>query len=134
LEKLAEDVVPLTADDIETVNGVWKYAHAASREYIQKRIKFAPSAGYRDGDKLVSWCLVHSDFSLGMLHTIEEKRGQGYSQKVAAYTMLCLLKKHKILPFSAIEIENIASNQLHKKLGFVSTGDTMRMVTSPIKY
>ena len=82
----------------------------------------------------VSWCLLRTDHSIGMLYTVEQHRGKGLGKFVAATLVLALIEMHGMacaasghelgampVPFAFIAEESTTSQHIFGSLGFVPT-------------
>ncbi|RXG51780.1 hypothetical protein Avbf_18725 [Armadillidium vulgare] len=104
------------------VFSTWKYSEYESIEDFQKFVKIFPtSAVYRKEDKLQSHplsCILYYHYGfMGVMHTDPEYRRLGLAS--AAKSNLCSkLAEKKMLMLSQIHIDNKASFEMNKKLGF----------------
>ncbi|RXG55990.1 hypothetical protein Avbf_12874 [Armadillidium vulgare] len=100
----------------------WKYSEGESIEDFQKFVKIFPtSAVYRKEDKLqshpISYIFYYHYGFMGMIHTDPEYRRLGLAS--AVFSNLCSkLAENKILMLTQVNIDNEASFEMHKKLGF----------------
>ncbi|MGN1276780.1 MAG: GNAT family N-acetyltransferase [Floccifex sp.] len=62
----------------------------------------------------------HLEGSMGLLFVVEEFRGHGFGKELEMFLINHLLSNNQI-PFSQVEINNIASISLQKKLGLTFT-------------
>lgn len=79
----------LLPGDAEVVNEMWKYKTGRSVEMVRSGIASRPSAGLRNADgRLISWIVLRSDGSMGLLHTLPEYRGKGLARQVVKFVSL----------------------------------------------
>ena len=102
----------------------WKFSSIASgaEEYIKIHIANFPSVCIRrENGTAVGWFIVQKYGAMGMLYVVPEYRGKG----LARYLVTKLTRKMLRTvdeAFVAIEEDNAASIQLHKKCGFCVGG------------
>ncbi|MCT4631508.1 MAG: GNAT family N-acetyltransferase [Firmicutes bacterium] len=111
----------IEADDAEYIYNNYGYSDYASVEYIRERIINDLALGIKKDKKLVAWLLIHDDGAIGMLHVLEEYRGNGHARNLME-SMIVKLRSENRIPFVHIESRNIASKNLCKKLGFTKYG------------
>lgn len=75
-----------------------------------------PNAALYDGDKLISWALVHREGSIGPLFTLPKYRGKGLAKVILASLMKKMLDRD-MLPYSYIVVGNTSSEALVDKVG-----------------
>ena len=106
----------LRPEDAEVVNSGWEHGTALSlpilRECIQERPSFAVSS--EKGD-LAAWALTRHDGSIGVVVVKPEFRKLGLGSWVVGN-----LAKHLGSCYVYIAKENLASQKLHSKLGFIN--------------
>lgn len=101
--------------DAALVTKYWP--HGKSRDYVRWRMQAGPTCAIRHKDKLVAWALTHADGAMGMLHVLDEYRGQGLARAITtALARRCL--RHGIRPFLYIVTKNKASISLTESMGF----------------
>lgn len=116
-EGFIEDSVRL--DSVETVSNTWKFSEGGGDEYIKLLIRInQPNVClYSKDGKPAAWAIEHIQGTNGILYVQPEYRGRGLAQ----YTQYALSKKiikRDGFAFVSIETDNIASLNLHEKIGF----------------
>ncbi|MEO0108768.1 MAG: GNAT family N-acetyltransferase [candidate division WOR-3 bacterium] len=110
----------LALSDAPLVTKHWP--HGRSQRYIEWRIQSGPTAAIRRRGQLVAWALTHSDGAMGILHVLEEYRGQGMARSITtALARRCI--KAGIKPFLYIVKTNVASIRLTESMGFTYSGE-----------
>jgi GNAT superfamily N-acetyltransferase len=94
------------------------------RQYLEERLAAGAVYGGFINNELCCSIGTHAEGSVGMLHVSEKFRGMGYAYELLSYIVNLLLDK-KHIPFSQIEYDNIASINLHKKIGFEIFADML---------
>jgi GNAT superfamily N-acetyltransferase len=136
-------VESLREEDAEEVNRHWTYASARSLAIVLEAIKSRPSAcirSYEDihnqhsnGNQsqenirhrtLLSWAVVRSDYSIGMLYTKEAYRGKGLASAVLTHLTTTISQiatddgKCPVVPHVYIDPDNSTSQHIHSRLGY----------------
>ncbi|KAJ3321638.1 hypothetical protein HDV06_004053 [Boothiomyces sp. JEL0866] len=123
-------VKPLSLDIVEYV-----MTHATidyPKEYIEMLAeKFSNlTAVVFCNDVPVSWCLTHSDFSIGLMGTVETHRGRGLAKKCVSVVLNrhyeYLKDKIDFFAYCYIKDENIPSAKAMTASGFVASGNYVR--------
>ncbi|XP_056092269.1 glycine N-acyltransferase-like protein 3 [Rhinichthys klamathensis goyatoka] len=108
---------PLSAD---LVNSTWKYGgDSNSYNSVLNYISHNPSLCVMEegGTEPVSWLLVYQHAALGLLYTLPQHRGKGYSKFLVCMMARTLLERgHPVYCF--VEEENDTSFKLFTSLGF----------------
>jgi ribosomal protein S18 acetylase RimI-like enzyme len=113
-----DQLTNIESDDAEYIYNNYGYSDYASVEYIRERIINDLALGIKKDKKLVAWVLIHDDGAIGMLHVLEEYRGNGYARNLME-AMIVKIRSENRIPFVHIEKSNKASKKLCEKLGFV---------------
>ncbi|HPG92187.1 MAG TPA: GNAT family N-acetyltransferase [Clostridia bacterium] len=98
-----------------------KYAYPVTLKEIAYCGKKYPTSAIYDGDKLVCWCMVHRNGSLGPIYTLPEYRGKNLAVYVTNDIVKKILQKN-MRPYLLIIVGNTSSENLSKKVGFRSNG------------
>ncbi len=109
-------VGPLRPADAPLIARNWPYGRRRV-EYVKSRIKAMPSSCIRRDGRPVAWALIHDDGSMGMLHVLEQFRGQGLARAITAH-LARQVGKLGIQPFVYIVRTNRASISLTETMGF----------------
>lgn len=111
-------VTPLTVDDVPVLLANWKYASADSGIYVTHLIETLPTACVRSATgELEAWVLVHADWSIGMLNTLEAHRRKGHGRRLVRVIAREVMKKG-FVPFANAADDNVPSLSLFESLGF----------------
>lgn len=110
-------VEPIRYEDANIVNNNWTYGSDESLPYMQERIREDISGAVYVHDKLVSWCIVHADGSLGSLFTFPEHRRSNYAYDITSY-LITKYREQKRVPYIFCVENNDKSIPLAKKMGF----------------
>jgi GNAT superfamily N-acetyltransferase len=93
------------------------WPHGRNADYIRWRIRTGPSCAIRRDGKLVAWAITHGDGAMGILHVLDEYRGQGMARSITtALAERCL--QVGLQPFLYIVKKNNASVNLTESMGF----------------
>jgi len=126
-------VDPLTVADAPVILSHWKYAknNPSAASYIDYLIKNHPSGAIRnEKGELEAWVLVHLDWSVGMLHTIEACRGRGHGKRIVMHIARELIARG-FAPLAYASADNTPSLSLFSSLGFVKEpGDLCWMMAT----
>jgi predicted GNAT family acetyltransferase len=105
----------LKPEDARLIVDYWP--HGRNEAYIRWRIAAGPTCAIRQKGRLVAWALTHTDGSMGILHVLDNYRGQGMARSITtALAERCL--KAGLRPFLYIVEKNKASINLTKSMGF----------------
>jgi GNAT superfamily N-acetyltransferase len=109
----------LTSDDVPLVTRYWPHGH--SHGYIASRMRAGPTCAIRRNGKPAAWAITHDDGAMGILHVLDEYRGQGMARSITtALARRCL--KAGVKPFMYILTDNKASISLTEAMGFDRRG------------
>jgi 8-oxo-dGTP diphosphatase len=97
------------------------WPHGKSRRYVGWRIRVGPTCAVRRKGKLVAWALTHGDGAMGMLHVLDEYRGQGMARSITT-ALAERITKRGLKPFLYIVKGNRASINLTESMGFTRYG------------
>eukprot|EP01113_Clastostelium_recurvatum_P003597 TRINITY_DN11574_c0_g2_i1.p1 TRINITY_DN11574_c0_g2~~TRINITY_DN11574_c0_g2_i1.p1 ORF type:complete len:350 (+),score=60.25 TRINITY_DN11574_c0_g2_i1:97-1146(+) len=125
-----DDVSTLTVEDAPLVNDTWHYRSPFSLAYIQWLIENFPSACVRVDGQLVSWAIMHSDLSIGIMFTLESHRKRGYGSSVAAFLSVQLLERG-LTPYCHVATGNKSSAKVFTQLGFTEGEQVVWIIASP---
>jgi tRNA (guanine37-N1)-methyltransferase len=106
---------PLNASHIAFV--MEHYTHVSDADYIRERLDAGVVLGAYIGDSIAGFMGMHSEGSMGMLEVLPEFRRQGIAYALEAFYANRLLAQG-LTPFAQVVTGNMASLELHKKLGF----------------
>lgn len=115
--KTDKNVRQLRIEDAKKVNEFYTYKSANSLKYIKDCITKRPALGYEINGKLVSWVLVHSDESMGIMYTVDEYRCMGIA-KILTSNLIKMQLSRGQLPYVHIVKTNENSIKLAKSQGF----------------
>ncbi|XP_060666254.1 uncharacterized protein LOC132798409 isoform X2 [Drosophila nasuta] len=109
----------LQAEDVLTVNTIWRYGTENTLAFIKRLISYNVSVGAFDAEgKLLACCLRLPIGALGVLHVLDSHRRLG----LGSLMVRCLSKKIAALDeevLAPVVVENTASRQMFEKLGFM---------------
>jgi len=117
-----DGVSPLTVADIPLLLSYWKYAKnmANPEAYARHIIEKHPAGGIRNGNgELEAWALVHMDWNLGMLHTIDTARKRGHAKRLVAHVAK-EMAAGGYTPLSYVTNDNAPSLAVFTAVGFQS--------------
>lgn len=117
LPRAGIDIEPVRPEDAELVDSKWPFKHEGSVQYMADRIKNGITGAVYENDKLLAWCLIHSDNSLGHIFVLDEYRGRNYAYNISLY-MIEKIREKGIIPYIFIVQDNYRSINLAQKLGF----------------
>ena len=116
-------IEPMDISDLETIGRHYGFS-IVDEDYIIGRLKAGALYGaYVDGE-LVGFGGEHEEGSLGMLVILENHRRKGYAASLVGFGINRQLELN-LTPFSNIGVENHASIEMHKKLGFTISSDSV---------
>lgn len=95
-----------------------KLSYAEVKELLEQGAMFG---GYKDG-VLIGFIGNHLEGSIGLLEVFPDFRKRGYGTILESYMVNRMLQKGQV-PFAQIEVNNKASLELQKKLGFCVSED-----------
>ena len=106
-----KNLMYLKKEDLEFVKKI--YDDRTDGKELEETFKNNNLLGYYENNQLIGMIGRHIDNSIGMLYVIEKFRKKGYGSIIlkAAFNFW-----ENQIPFSHIEIGNIPSEKLHKKL------------------
>jgi 8-oxo-dGTP diphosphatase len=108
-------VARLKPGDARLIVNFWP--HGRNADYIRWRIMTGPTCAIRRRGRLVAWALTHADGAMGILHVLDEFRGQGMARSITtALAERC--RKAGLQPFLYIVKRNNASIRLTESMGF----------------
>ncbi|MDD4011807.1 MAG: GNAT family N-acetyltransferase [Sphaerochaetaceae bacterium] len=106
--------------ELDSLDFVMEHYHLhPSREYIQWRIESKELWGAWVKGELIGFIGLHGERTMGMLEILPEYRRKGYARALET----CLanhLVKSGIIPFCHIFVDNPASLELHRKMGYTA--------------
>ncbi|MCL2853494.1 MAG: GNAT family N-acetyltransferase [Defluviitaleaceae bacterium] len=128
---LSPDPLPTIADmsvkqlDVSDFDVVEKnYGVRVGDEYLIGRFEAGALFGaYVDGE-MVGFGGEHEEGSMGMLVILDQHRRKGYAASLVGFGVNRLLE-HGLTPFSCVGVDNLASIEMHKKLGFTISSDSV---------
>lgn len=100
------------ADEVSAI-----YSHDMDTEYIRGRIAAREMFGAFSRGRLAGFIGVHEEGSMGMLEVLPAFRRQGVGSLLLSQLCAHQLSRGRI-PYSQFVTDNIASEQLHRRLGF----------------
>lgn len=109
---------PLDPKWAKLVDDFYPYKSEQSVQEIEDNLSRRPSAAIFDGDDPVCWLMVHEDYSMGIMHTLDSHRRKGLAVDVTIALCKDLLDRG-IRPFLQIVENNHMSPGLALKCGFV---------------
>lgn len=109
----------LKPDDARQIVHFWP--HGRSLNYVRWRIETGPTCAIRRNGRLVAWGLTHADGSMGMLHVLQEYRGQGMARSITTALAGAIIRQGR-LPFLYILRRNRPSINLTESMGFQRAG------------
>ena len=106
------NLMHLKKEDLEYVKITYNKGRDAKE--VEEGFKANNLLGYYENDKLIGFVGRHIEHSIGMLYVKEEFRRKGYGSLILklAYSFF-----EDQIPFTQIIVDNIASLNLHKKIG-----------------
>lgn len=107
----AYDIRRLNESHIEYLNN----HHSSSRDYLLYCLKKG-MYGYFINDKIVAFIGMHEEFSMGLLYVEERYRRLNIGFLLEAYLINKLIDENRVA-YCQVSIDNIASQNLQKKLG-----------------
>ncbi len=118
------DEISIRALELEHINIILehykKLSYLEMKELLEQGAMFG---GYKDG-VLIGFIGNHLEGSIGLLEVFPEFRKRGYGTILESYMVNHMLQKGQV-PFAQIEVNNIASLELQKKLGFRVSKDRL---------
>merc|ERR1712107_290771 len=111
-------------DQVDTVISSWKFRHKAGdeatvRDMLEEMVAKKRIWGiFASSSSLVAWVTLYSYGCLGMLHTREEYRRQGFATRLISSACKEVRKKLGLTPLVLIEDNNTASINFFLQLGF----------------
>lgn len=115
------EVRPLNLRYASLADEHYPYSGNHSLDAILDNLKNRPSSAiFVDGEP-VSWVMVHEDYSLGIMHTMDDHRRKGYAVDVTIDLCDQLIRMGEI-PFLQIVESNQMSPGLALKCGFIPYG------------
>jgi len=120
----SEGIERLNANDIPLVVSHWKYAkNQIADKYVGYILENHPQACIRnDKGELEAWVLVHMDWNLGILHTVDAARKRGHAKRLVAHVAKELAKK-EFTPLAYAANDNAPSLAVFSSLGFDMVSD-----------
>lgn len=115
-------VEPARIEDAELIDNYYPYRNNYSLAAIKEDILYRPSAAIYKNNEIASWVLVHDDNSMGIMHTKEEYRRNGYGVDVTLSLANKIFEEGRV-PFLQIVRSNGMSPGLAQKCGFVEVGN-----------
>ncbi len=116
------EVKPLNLRYASLVDEFYPYRGDHSLDAILDNLKHRPSSAIFVEGEPVSWVMVHEDYSIGIMHTLEDHRRKGYAIDVTIDLCDQLMKIGEI-PFLQIVADNQMSPGLAQKCGFKYYGN-----------
>eukprot|EP01112_Ceratiomyxa_fruticulosa_P015904 TRINITY_DN4753_c0_g1_i1.p1 TRINITY_DN4753_c0_g1~~TRINITY_DN4753_c0_g1_i1.p1 ORF type:complete len:259 (-),score=42.73 TRINITY_DN4753_c0_g1_i1:4-780(-) len=118
LRELAKGVEGVRLEDAPVLNYFWSYSTDESLRYIKYLIEKTCTGAVYVGNQIAAWGVLHTDSTIGMVHTKEEYRGKGFAKKVIAYLALKILEVGAT-PVCHVSDDNIPSIKCMEALDFV---------------
>ena len=106
------NLMHLKKEDLEYVRKT--YNKGENVKEVEESFKENNILGYYENGKLIGFVGRHIDHSIGMLYVKEEFRRKGYGSIILKLTYSFFEDQ---IPFTHIIVDNIASLNLHKKIG-----------------
>ena len=106
------NLIHLKKEDLEYVKKTYNKGEDAKE--VEEGFKANNILGYYENDKLIGFVGRHLDHSIGMLYVKEEFRRKGYGSLILKLAFSFFEDQ---IPFTQIIVDNIASLNLHKKIG-----------------
>lgn len=113
----------LTLDDTQFIDKNWSYQSRKSINYIWRCIESLPSSVIRNkiNDQSIAWAFSYAKsphfINMGGMFVLPEYRRKGYASQVTI-DLSNKIFHQKRKPLAHVHTENIASNELLKKIGF----------------
>lgn len=104
--------------DAPTIDKYYEYKSPDSLDRIKDDIKKRPSSAIYENGEIVSWVLIHSDNSMGIMYTKDDHRRKGYAIDVTIDLASKIIDNGDI-PFIHIVKGNDKSEGLAERCGFV---------------
>lgn len=122
---------PLSLDNAELCDDEWPNRHVGSHFFVSRLIAWNPNIGaYNEHNQLMGWCMRLQAGPLGALQVREEFKRKGLGSLVI--TAMCkILANYDMDTFALVGIQNLASQNMFKKLGFQHTDDAYWLRTYP---
>ncbi len=118
------DEISIRALDLEHIDVILehykKLPYSEVKELLEKGTMFG---GYKDG-VLIGFIGNHLEGSIGLLEVFPDFRKRGYGTILESCMVNRMLQKGQV-PFAQIEVNNKASLELQKKLGFCVSEDSV---------
>lgn len=111
-------IIDIPLCEASAIDARYEYQDETTLAMITKDIKRGPTAGLYIDEVLVSYAFVHDDNSLGYMYTLPQQRGKGLAYDVAYHLVKQMLKRQKTC-FLEIKADNLPSQKLAAKLGFI---------------
>ncbi len=115
LLKLPEDII-MHEVEIGEIDKIMEYYDAISKEEMQKVIEHHNLFWGREKGKTVGFVGEHLEGSMGILYVFPEYRKNGNGRRLEQW-MIRHTMEQGFIPFGQVEISNIKSINLQKKLG-----------------
>ena len=113
-------IVPLDVSALDLVQR--NYGVKVGADYLRGRLEASALFGAFVEGELVGFGGEHEEGSLGMLVILEPYRRMGYAASLVGFGVNRQLER-KLTPFSCIGVDNAASIEMHKKLGFTVSSE-----------
>ena len=113
-------IVPLDISALDLVER--NYGVKVGADYLRGRLEAGALFGAFVEGELVGFGGEHEEGSLGMLVVLEPFRRRGYAASLVGFGVNLQLER-KLTPFSCVGVDNLASIEMHKKLGFTVSAD-----------
>lgn len=114
------DVRPIGAEYTDFVCAHYDYRALAVPDYIGPRLEEGPAFGVFVKEEIAGFILTHDEGSIGMLHVLPQHRRKGFGEALLAAIAARLIETGRV-PYCHIALDNEASLNMHKKLGFLPT-------------
>lgn len=98
-----------------------------SHEYLSERLTAGVMTGAFAGTEIAAFMGMHAEGSMGLLEVLPQYRRRGIAKALEIHYLNKLLERGRI-PYGQIIVGNEASVQLHKKLGFTFSNDTVTWI------
>lgn len=120
------DIRPLGEEHLSFI--MEHYSHADDEAYHLERLKAGVMFGAFIDDALAGFIGTHGEGSLGMLEVLPRYRRRGVARALETYAANRMLAQGKI-PFAQIIVGNTPSLELHRKLQFAISENTLHWLS-----
>jgi len=121
IENNSMQIKTLTHKDETVINHHYK---SLTTEELNKLLDKKKLLGGYINNQLIGFIGNHLEGSMGILEIFPEFRRKGYAYILESYLIKSMLNKG-LVPFAQIEVSNIKSIELHKKLNFNISNESL---------